>query len=186
MYCPTPAHSSVPTVKDAIFEPEPDLAQTAGLYCARTLLDFEPGGYCYVELMNLSDQDLNIARYTRVGYASSLKAWCSTLLHSDQSPDPELMSETISKIELDHSRPNTDLSWTADMKKLPPDLENMFDRSGCETPKQNALLRTLLHENKDVFDIPGNTKGRCTIAKHSIDTGDTRPIKERPRRIPLH
>jgi hypothetical protein len=48
-------------------------------------------------------------------------------------------------------------------------------------------LSVLLEEYSDIFvNGPNDTLGLTTRAEHVIDTGDSRPVKHRPYRIPVH
>ena len=48
-------------------------------------------------------------------------------------------------------------------------------------------LSVLLESYSDVFlTHPHDSLGRTTEAEHCIDTGDSRPVKQRPYRIPVH
>ncbi|CAB3996555.1 Transposon Ty3-G Gag-Pol poly [Paramuricea clavata] len=48
-------------------------------------------------------------------------------------------------------------------------------------------LSVLLEKYADVFvNGPDDPLGRSNDAEHSIDTGDSRPVKQRPYRIPVH
>ena len=48
-------------------------------------------------------------------------------------------------------------------------------------------LSVLLETYSDIFvSGPNEPLGRTTRAEHSIDTGDSRPVKQRPYRIPVH
>ncbi|CAB4022565.1 Retrovirus-related Pol poly from transposon, partial, partial [Paramuricea clavata] len=48
-------------------------------------------------------------------------------------------------------------------------------------------LSVLLDNYSDIFvSGPNDPLGRTTVAEHSIDTGDSRPVKQRPYRIPVH
>ena len=48
-------------------------------------------------------------------------------------------------------------------------------------------LSVLLEKYSEVFvNGPGEPLGRICAVEHSIDTGDTQPIKQRPYQIPVH
>ena len=48
-------------------------------------------------------------------------------------------------------------------------------------------LSVLLENYSDIFvNGPNDPLGRTTLAEHPIDTGDSRPVKQRPYRIPVH
>ena len=54
------------------------------------------------------------------------------------------------------------------------------------TPTVNKLS-VLLENYSDIFvNEPNHPLGRTTLAEHPIDTGDSRPVKQRPYRIPVH
>ena len=51
---------------------------------------------------------------------------------------------------------------------------------------QRKGLASLLDEFTDVFSLGPSDLGRTGIVQHRIDTGDHPPIKQAPRRIPMH
>lgn len=48
------------------------------------------------------------------------------------------------------------------------------------------MLKSVLIQYSDVFIEPDGSLGRTDLVKHSINTGDARPIKLPPRRLPIH
>lgn len=52
-------------------------------------------------------------------------------------------------------------------------------------PWQQEELWLLLEEFKDIFALTDDEVGLTHLVQHDIDTGDARPIKTRPRRLPL-
>ena len=53
------------------------------------------------------------------------------------------------------------------------------------TPAELATLKNLLKEFADIFMEPGGKLGRTNIVQHTIDTGDSKPIKQPLRRAPF-
>ena len=51
---------------------------------------------------------------------------------------------------------------------------------------QRKGLASLLNEFTDIFSSGPSDLGRTGIVQHRIDTGDHPPIKQAPRRIPMH
>lgn len=47
-------------------------------------------------------------------------------------------------------------------------------------------VKQLLHRNLSVFSRGETDLGRTHLTMHGIDTGDAKPVKLPPRRIPLH
>ena len=52
------------------------------------------------------------------------------------------------------------------------------------TAEQQQQVRGVLLEYADVFVGDDGVLGRTSMARHSIDTGDTLPVKQSPRRMP--
>ena len=83
-----------------------------------------------------------------------------------------------------------------DLPKKPPDnvahdvpehLQDLYDRSRQSLfGEQDLALKRLLCEYSDVFSAGPFDLGRCGIMKHHIDTGDAKPIKLPPRKVPMH
>ena len=69
---------------------------------------------------------------------------------------------------------------------LPAHLSDLMDRSSVGlTLEQRSEARALLHDFADVFSSGDNDVGRTTLTEHTISTGDSRPIKVPPRRLPI-
>ena len=47
-----------------------------------------------------------------------------------------------------------------------------------------GLIREMLLEYKDVFSRDDRDIGRTDLVQHHVDTGDAKPIKQSPRRLP--
>ena len=58
--------------------------------------------------------------------------------------------------------------------------------NGRDAPVVNKVT-TLVNQYRDLFvDGPNDELGRTSVTEHSINTGDNRPIKQRPYRTPVH
>lgn len=60
-------------------------------------------------------------------------------------------------------------------------------RRSCHNlaPAQQEALWQVLLECQDIFALTEEEVGLTDLVQHDIDTGDARPIKTRPRRLPL-
>lgn len=65
-------------------------------------------------------------------------------------------------------------------------MRGVWERS-CHnlTPEQQEALWQVLLEFEDIFALAEDEVGLTHLVQHDIDTGDARPIKTRPRRLPL-
>ena len=70
---------------------------------------------------------------------------------------------------------------------LPSHLNDLWMRS-CEglTTEQQLKVRNMLMVYCCVFSSGPNDIGRTGLVKHSIDTGNNKPVKLPPRRVPMH
>ncbi len=51
--------------------------------------------------------------------------------------------------------------------------------------QQKVRLWELMEDFKDIFALNENEVGLTHLVQHVVDTGDARPIRVRPRRLPL-
>ena len=78
---------------------------------------------------------------------------------------------------------STDDRWRG---ALPPHLSDLMDRSADGlTSEEHAETKKLLIEFADVFSSGDHDIGRTSLTEHIISTGDSRPIKVPPRRLPI-
>jgi len=75
----------------------------------------------------------------------------------------------------------------------PPELPEHVNVLFIQTMTERQLskdaengLKQLLWDHQDTFATSKTDIGFCKVAQHDIDTGDTRPIKQSPRRPPLN
>ncbi|XP_014679836.1 PREDICTED: uncharacterized protein LOC106819760 [Priapulus caudatus] len=74
-----------------------------------------------------------------------------------------------------------------DPKELPEHLHLLMEGvdDGLTYP-QRKRLAGLLNEFQDIFIGPNQGLGKTDIVRHSIETGNVAPIKQAPRRLPMH
>ena len=72
--------------------------------------------------------------------------------------------------------------------ELPDHVNDLFLQTveGLYLPYETIKgLKQLLHDHRETFASSSVDLGFCPLVEHDIDTGDTRPIKQSPRRPPL-
>jgi predicted aspartyl protease len=76
-----------------------------------------------------------------------------------------------------------------DVKKvatLPSHIENVYERGiTCLDENQQKSYKDLLVEFQTIFSKSEDDIGLTNLVEHTINTGDHRPVRQRPRRIPL-
>lgn len=69
---------------------------------------------------------------------------------------------------------------------LPQPLLDLVARCGADlTPDQRRALLDVVTDYKDIFSCQGEI-GHCELVEHTVDTGETPPIKQAPRRLDFH
>ena len=63
-----------------------------------------------------------------------------------------------------------------------PLLDGMSDQL---EPEQQERILDLVLKYQEIFALPNGELGHTTLVQHTLDTGDSRPIKQPPRRMPL-
>ncbi len=71
---------------------------------------------------------------------------------------------------------------------VPPHLVKLYEETlvHLENEEDHQVLAEFLVEYQDVFATSSDDLGRSGEVQHRIDTGDCAPIKQQPRRVPLH
>ena len=70
---------------------------------------------------------------------------------------------------------------------LPHHVQTLYtDSVGYVAWEERPALASFLREYEGVFARHADDLGHTDVVQHHIDTGDSRPIKQAPRRVPLH
>ncbi|BHF65275.1 hypothetical protein SprV_0200828500 [Sparganum proliferum] len=86
---------------------------------------------------------------------------------------------------------------------MPPDPQLFCDPVGLHPPQSSDLVhlvpdspefsseqitavRNVIFQNSAAFAWDGEPLGRTNVLQHTIDTGSARPIRQPPRRVPVH
>ena len=157
-------------VRYQIMEGTPDLQQNYGIWVAKSLIDLQ--NPLKIKLMNMSDHDIHLKRHTAIATVNSIDMI--------QNITPGKHLDNLCHIK----RTDTDSETSA---QLPDALQKLLENSSHElTNEQRVSLSQLLCKYKDVFADTDGQLGRTSLVKHHISTGEAPPIKQAPRRIPIH
>ena len=68
---------------------------------------------------------------------------------------------------------------------IPDHLTEMYKKATeGKSAEDKRIIQKVLHDYRDVFSKDDTDLGRTNLSYHVIDTGDFRPIKQPPRRVP--
>lgn len=105
-----------------------------------------------------------------------------TIATMEAVPGEALHELEIAAVESGGSEPGQSLS-----ERQRDALWEIVGRFGTElTMMEREQLYLLLEKYADIFAYDSMDLGRTSKLKHSIHTGDARPIRQRVRRLPLH
>lgn len=75
---------------------------------------------------------------------------------------------------------------SVEQQELPEHLQQLIHNTSSTLSKeQKSALTKVVHDFSDIFVGPGGDLGQTALFEHTIDTGDARPIKLPPRRLPI-
>ena len=142
-----------------------------GLFVCHSLVDVEKG-VVPIRILNPQSEPVHLHKGTMAGLALPVDI-CQT----DMSPNYGVYQIGQQDAEVPSAR----------IKTLPEHLQMLLEESGGNLCKEeNDELKEFLVEYNDVFVGAGGQLGRTGLVKHSINTGNQYPIRQRPRRTPLH
>ena len=126
-----------------------------------------------VMLLNPLDKDVQLYPGMRIVTCEPVESW-----EKAQCREVHLLVNTLTETDI-FSAENTS-------PNLPPHLEELFQQSMTHLSLRENSLQKLLCEHQEVFVGPDGKLGRTSFVKHTINTGDHKPIRQTPRRAPLH
>lgn len=143
----------------SVFEPRKDLNRK-GLMLARTFCK-ESDSRIVINAVNLTNESLYLDQHSLLGKL-----------------DPV---DEVKPIDFDNEDQNI-----SDDITLPEHLKCLVENASTELSLDQKLqLKKCIFEYQDIFTAPDGKLGRTDIVKHSIDTGNSKPIRVPPRRVPI-
>ena len=147
--------NSIPKGTNLVIDSTTESLQNRGILVAKALCKVQPEGLP-LRVVNVSDKPQTIYKHTIAATAESI-------------PDTNILTHPSDK-------PTNEA----------PQFEEIFERcKGHLTPDQYQAVQTLLTKNEKVFSKSKYDIGLTHVVQHKIDTGNTRPIKQPPRRLPF-
>lgn len=145
-----------------LVEPSPGFAKQHDLLLARVVAQPKET-MVPVHVVNPSPTPVTLYQNTSVGIFNQLE---------DSALEPVSCNRLATKKTQRQTRPLASKQFDLDTMNL--------------TSTQKNNLTNLLDEFSDIFSSGPEDLGRTGIVKHHIDTGSHPPIKQPPRRVPMH
>ena len=147
----------------AMIEPDQDFAVRKQLLGAKALVKVSET--VPMIFLNVTNKKVKLYKGTVLGKATQISSSAPIAVLAKEHEDDSFVSFTDKEKPPKSDKPNVDLS------------------SSDLTLEQKKKLENLLLEYRDVFANSIEELGRTSIMKHKIDTGDSRPIRQRPYRV---
>ena len=155
-----------------LVEGKPEFVERTGILVARTLVDPNKN-FVPVHVANFSKDTCTI--YPRTHLAN-----CSEV-------EPDKIFDTENDTKISHEVKTCSITKNDHTNRtIPPHLKIMLSESEtCLNEEQKMKSREFILKNANLFSKDDGDLGRTNIVEHTIDTGDSKPIKLPPYRIPL-
>ena len=160
----------LPSSKPLLFEPDHASLEPLGIAAFESVLESTDGNHVLLVLENYSGMVAHVEPNVLLG---KVRCTMATEIESEQPFDDKALGcvAPIKSVEYTADR----LTKLYAELQLPPDLP----------PNHVRQLKTLIAEHHDVFALDNSELGCTSVLRHSIDTGDHRPLKLQPYRTPV-
>ena len=162
--------------EDCIFELDLNVVASSGLSIPETVLTIGKKGRVYIPLQNMQDTRVKLCRGAELGVIEPFVATSPSDHATCMSEESQLVESSCAKVMVDKKFDDERNRKLLGALKL---------NHGDLTNKQFNSLKTLILGASDVFALDNSELGGTNLVKHTIDTGDSQPIKQQPYRTPM-
>ena len=178
------------SINEFIIEPSENFREAYPLHMAATLVDNKMNVTNKVRLLNPFPTTVSLQQNAVVGTAEPVPVQPITLV-PQENPEAETDNASIRRIQLQQNIEGCRDTLRNNMKEeasepVPNHLKDLLQRTTrkLEVKERNAVT-DLLIQYKDIFSKGEWDIGCTQLTEHSIETGNAKPIKQPPRRVPL-
>ncbi|CAG2256003.1 unnamed protein product [Mytilus edulis] len=184
---------------DFVLDPTEDILQRYPVVMAPTIVNIEKDVTSLVRILNPFDTEFTLYQDTVIGEAESLIKEPEILVSCEDKAEVSNFS-VVRRIKLGDHKPvqwetntgiirNISKKGTADGGKsgiVPDHLQDLFLESTKERSAEECdIICNLLNKFSNAFSKNDMDLGLTNLTEHCIETGDARPVKQPPRRVPL-
>jgi transposase InsO family protein len=188
------------TRQEMVIEATEQFSEQHQVIIAACLVDIRSAVTQKVRIMNPLPTDVSIKQDTVIGTAEQIEQEMGTVVTAEDAEEhtnfcaarrikyrssPSPVSGCNSA---EHTSPKLTVRSVVDEEEIsiPVHLQELYDNaSKSRNKEEKKAIGKLLHKYQNSFSKDENDLGKSTIVKHNIDTGDAKPIKQPPRRVPI-
>ena len=172
---------------DYVVEPADAFCDRYPLKLASTLININQSPTCKVRVMNPFPAEVKLRQNAIIGRAEKIERIISVIKDAEHEEVDDLNS--VRRIQI-AKRKAEEVKGppraAANKRDVPDHLKDMYEKSIKGKSEMEAeVVAGLLVKFQEVFSKSEWDIGLTHLAEHSIDTGDAKPVKQRPRRVPL-
>ena len=152
---------------------------------ARSLNDLGSQVSTRTRLIILDREEVVIHQGALIGLAQELKSTeiiCSLAGLDEDADLPGIHHEEYEAIAVNRAARTAE---TKDSSTIPAHLVATYDKAVTRgSPDEAKIIGNLMREYQDVFSKDETDFGCTSLTTQAVDTGDSKPIKQAPRRVP--
>jgi len=175
-----------------IIEPNTSLAEKYSVAMAASLVDIRGDVTAKVRMMNPFNTELVVTQDTVIGFASPVET--IKIITECEDFEESHNHEAIRQLKFENNvgkAPTENSTCPAALvteiaATIPEHLTKLFlETSANRSTEEVETIAELLRTYQNVFSKNDTDLGLTTLTEHVIDTGSSRPVKQRPRTVPL-
>ena len=170
-----------------IIEPSATFAEKYPLVMAASLIDLKNSPMAKVRLVNPYHETITVKNKVNIGQAEVFEE-VATICDKESENGK---SCRVRRVQTQHSEetvasPFVPSNKITDIPDVPSHLQEIYEKAivGRDSEKQKKVA-LMLHKYQNAFSRDECDLGLTHLGEHCIDTGNARPIKQAPRRVPI-
>jgi hypothetical protein len=180
---------------DVLVEPTAHFNEEYPLVMAASLVDMKNNTTGKVRIMNPYSTEVSIRQDAVIGHAEAVHSDVSLVMEAENIEEAE-NNNAVRRINFQAPADNIAEIRTVtnqgpdskhdDIPPLPEYLRDLYENAAKNHNKEEChAIARLLNKYKGSFSKDDTDLGLTTWVEHGIDTGDSRPLKQPPRRVPM-
>ncbi|XP_053391563.1 uncharacterized protein LOC128554323 [Mercenaria mercenaria] len=171
-----------------LVEPSEHLAERYKLAMASTLVNINQATTCKVRVLNPFREEVSLKQDAEIGKAEKIERIVNVIAEQENTRETENQAQ-VGRVETRSNKHDGDMQLPFEPsteEKVPRHLHDLFSKTiQGRSEKEKQAIAGLFGKYSSTFSTDELDIGLTNLIEHSIDTGDAKPIKQRPRRVPL-
>ena len=167
-----------------VFESEKEALKEKGLVLEDAVVEPDENWYVTLAIHNCSLHTVRLEGDHILGCLQEATI-LPTPSFAENRPDERDCTVKVVQITPLPGKPDLNVNCEADVDRMTQLLKKLNWDSPVLTIEQKHQLKELLLQNGDLFALDPSDRGVTNVVQHTINTGDSTPIRQQARRIPF-